>query len=109
MKLTMTKALAALCLTVGMMSSAQAAVEGYKLYQETCAKCHGESGHADNFRGYLYFARNFNSKEWQQKMSDADILQRINQGPRIMPSYEKSLNDAQKAALIRVIREFGRN
>ena len=65
MKLTMTKALAALCLTVGMMSSAQAAVEGYKLYQDTCAKCHGESGHADNFRGYLYFARNFNSPAWQ--------------------------------------------
>ena len=43
MKLTMTKALTALCLTVGMMSSAQAAVEGYKLYQDTCAKCHGEA------------------------------------------------------------------
>lgn len=42
-------------------------------------------------------------------MSDADILQRINQGPRIMPAYEKSLSDEQKSALIRVIREFGRN
>ena len=101
------KILVATLLVLG-MNSAQA-VEGYKLYQETCAKCHGESGHADNFRGYLYFARNFNSKEWQQKMSDADILQRINQGPRIMPAYEKSLSDEQKSALIRVIREFGRN
>lgn len=107
MKLSGQKILVATLLVMG-MGSAQA-VEGYKLYQETCAKCHGESGHADNFRGYLYFARNFNSKEWQQKMSDADILKRINQGPRIMPSYEKSLSDEQKAALIRVIREFGRN
>ena len=107
MKLSGQKILVATLLVLG-MNSAQA-VEGYKLYQETCAKCHGESGHADNFRGYLYFARNFNSKEWQQKMSDADILQRINQGARMMPSYEKSLSDEQKSALIRVIREFGRN
>ena len=107
MKLSGQKILVATLLVLGMNSTQ--AVESYKLYQETCAKCHGESGHADNFRGYLYFARNFNSKEWQQKMSDADILQRINQGPRIMPSYEKSLSDEQKSALIRVIREFGRN
>lgn len=88
--------------------SQAAPIEPYKLYQEHCAKCHGESGQADNWRGYLYFARSFKSPEWQAKRSDAQILEKINQGPRIMPAYEKTLSDEQKAALIRVIRGFGR-
>ena len=108
MKLSISQLMLSVCLTTMGIGSAQAAVEGYKLYQDTCAKCHGESGRADNFRGYLYFARNFKSAAWQQKTSDARILERINQGPRIMPSYEKSLSDEQKAALVRVIRELGR-
>lgn len=87
---------------------AQAAVEAYSLYQQHCAKCHGESGRADSWRGYLFFARNFKNKDWQNRMSDAKILEEINAGPRIMPSYEKTLTDDEKAALIRVIREFGR-
>ncbi len=107
MKLTISQLMLGVCLTMG-IGSAQAAVEGYKLYQETCAKCHGETGHADNFRGYLYFARSFKNPAWQQKTSDARILERINQGPRIMPSYEKSLSEEQKAALVRVIRQLGR-
>ena len=39
MKLSGQKILVATLLVLG-MNSAQA-VEGYKLYQETCAKCHG--------------------------------------------------------------------
>ncbi|HEX5277511.1 MAG TPA: cytochrome c [Fluviicoccus sp.] len=86
---------------------AVAAVDGPALYKEHCAKCHAETGHADNWRGYLYFARNFTSPDWQRKMSDADILEEINDGPRIMPSYRDALNAEQKAALVRVIRGFG--
>ena len=88
-------------------ASVQAAVDGPALYKEHCAKCHAETGQADNWRGYLYFARNFSSPEWQKKMSDANILDEINDGPRIMPSYQDSLNSEQKAAIIKVIRGFG--
>lgn len=87
---------------------AQAAVEAFSLYQQHCAKCHGESGRADTWRGYLYFASSFKSQKWQEKMSDAQILEEINQGPRIMPPFAKTLTDDEKAALIRVIRQFGR-
>lgn len=85
-----------------------APIEPYSLYQEHCAKCHGESGAADNFRGYLYFARSFKNKEWQNKRTDAEILEDINKGPRIMPTFEKTLTEEQKNALVRVIRGFGR-
>jgi hypothetical protein len=66
------------------------------------------SGAADNWRGYMYFARSFRDKQWQNKHTDADILADINKGPRIMPSFEKTLSEEQKNALIRVIRGFGR-
>ncbi len=89
------------------VTPAFAAIDGPALYKEHCAKCHAETGQADNWRGYLYFARNFTSPDWQRKMADADILEEINDGPRIMPSYRDTLNAEQKAALIRVIRGFG--
>ncbi|PTQ91224.1 c-type cytochrome [Agitococcus lubricus] len=98
--------LLSLCMLVG-MNVAHAAIEPYALYQDKCAKCHGASGQADNLRGYLYFARDFTNKEWQAKHSDEEILAKINKGPRIMPSYA-DLTDEEKAALIRVIRQFGR-
>ena len=85
---------------------AYAAVDGPALYQENCAKCHGVSGAADSFRGYLYFARNFTNGDWQRAKSDAYILDKINSGPRIMPSYEDSLSAEEKQALIQVVRGF---
>lgn len=82
------------------------AADGPALYKENCAKCHGDTGHADNFRGYLYFARNFTSAKWQAANSDADIMKQINRGPRIMPSFEKSLTLEERQALVQVIRGF---
>lgn len=94
-------------LTLLTLGVSAAAADGPALYREHCAKCHGDTGQADNWRGYLYFARNFASPDWQRKMADADILEEINDGPRIMPAYRDKLNAEQKAALIRVIRGFG--
>lgn len=95
-----------LFLLAAMMSSWLLAADGPALYKQHCAKCHGESGHADNWRGYLYFARNFTKPSWQAGMSDADILEEINAGPRIMPSYKDKLSEEEKQALIEVIRGF---
>ncbi len=81
-------------------------VDGPALYQKNCAKCHGSTGKADNWRGYLSFARNFSSAKWQQNNSDADILEEIDAGPRIMPAFKDKLSAEEKAALIQVIRSF---
>jgi mono/diheme cytochrome c family protein len=96
------------CLAAGVTSAANASETGYVLYQDNCSKCHGESGEADNWRGYLYFARNFRNRDWQARMTDAEILDKINKGPRIMPAFDTKLTNEQKSALLRVIREFGR-
>lgn len=98
------KILAGLFLLAG--STHCLAADGAALYKEHCAKCHGDTGHADNWRGYLYFARNFTSLKWQAKMSDADILEEINEGPRIMPAFKETLNEEEKQALIKLIRGF---
>ncbi|HQV22654.1 MAG: cytochrome c [Moraxellaceae bacterium] len=90
------------------VATAQAAtIEPYNLYQTHCSKCHGESGAADSWRGYLFFARSFRNKEWQSKHSNDELLEKINKGPGLMPSYEKTLTEEEKKALIRVIRGFG--
>lgn len=106
--ITKQQLVAVLTLTA-LVGTAQAApIEPYTLYQEHCSKCHGESGAADSWRGYVFFARSFRSAEWQASRTDAQIIAKINQGPRTMPSYQDSLSAEQKAALVRVIRGFGR-
>lgn len=98
--------LTALLLSLAASPAAMAA-DGPALYKEHCAKCHGDSGHADNWRGYLYFARNFTAPKWQAKVSDDCILEEIDEGPRIMPAFKDTLTADEKQALIQVIRGFG--
>lgn len=93
-------------LLLALAAGTAVAADGPALYKEHCAKCHGDTGQADNWRGYLYFARNFNSAKWQARMSDDDILEEINDGPRIMPAFKDSLTAEEKQALIQVIRGF---
>ena len=89
------------------IAPAAMAADGPVIYKQHCAKCHGDTGQADNWRGHLYFARNFTSAKWQARMSDADILEEINEGPRIMPAFKDKLSEDDKQALVQLIRGFG--
>lgn len=102
------KALRLICLPLclGLSGNLLAAVDGPALYQQHCAKCHGDTGHADSWRGYLYFARNFSNADWQAAKSDAYILDKINTGPRIMPAFNESLSLEERQALVQVVRKF---
>lgn len=84
------------------------ALDGAALYKDNCAKCHGDTGGADNFRGYLYFARNFTKPRWQAARSDDEIMEAINKGPRIMPSFREKLTEEERTALVKMVRSFGR-
>lgn len=99
--------LCASALLAGLLFSAGAfAVDGPALYKEHCAKCHGDTGKADSWRGYLVFAQDFSKASFQNGRSDDDILNKINRGPRIMPAYEKTLTLEEREALVRVVRDF---
>ena len=84
------------------------AVDGPALYETHCAKCHGATGQADSWRGYLFFSRDFSSAKWQAARTDEEILEKIDQGPRIMPPYKDKLSAEERAALVNVVRSFGR-
>ncbi len=91
----------------GLSGLAQAAADGAALYKENCVKCHGESGQANTWRGYLFFAQKLNSPAWQAKINDAEILEAIDDGPRIMPAFKKKLNQEEREALVQYVRKLG--
>ena len=95
-----------LCAAPLALADADADVDGQALYKEHCAKCHGSDGLATTWRGYLFFARDFVDADWQQRQTDARILRRINDGPGIMPAFEKSLTLAEREALVQGVRSF---
>lgn len=105
MKRGMPPILAALLLSLP-VSAPAAAPDGPALYRQHCARCHGDSGHADTWRGYLYFARNFSDPGWQAKRSDEFILRRISEGPGLMPAFADKLTAAERQALLPVVRGF---
>ncbi len=106
----MIRTIAAAAVAVGLLagSAAQAAVDGPALYKENCQKCHAETGRADTWRGYVFFARNFTNAKWQAARSDEQILDRINRGTPVMPRFEKILTLEQRQALVQVVRGFGK-
>lgn len=83
------------------------AVDGPALYQQHCAKCHGETGRADTWRGYLSFATDFTKGTFQRNNTDEQVLAAIERGPRIMPAYRDTLSVEERKALVRVVRGFG--
>lgn len=93
-------------LAAALITGAAGAADGPKLYKENCQKCHGETGHADTWRGYLSLARNFTKAKWQASETDEEILKSINEGPRIMPAFEEKLTLEERKALVKVIRGF---
>ncbi|MDA7084866.1 cytochrome c [Pseudomonas sp. SA3-5] len=83
---------------------AQAQVDGPALYQQHCAKCHGDDGRASNMRGRLLFAQDLGDAKWQEHTSDAQILAAIRNGARMMSGYASKLNLEQQQALVQVVR-----
>lgn len=81
--------------------------DGRALYRQHCAKCHGDEGRGNTWRGWLFRAENLSDRTWQDKRSDAEILHAIDKGPGAMPAYRESLTEEQRAALVQVVRALG--
>ena len=78
--------------------------DGKQLYQQNCAKCHGENGRANTLRGWLVFAKNLSKPKWQNNASDEEILEAIQQGPGAMPAYAEKLNADEQQAVLQYVR-----
>jgi mono/diheme cytochrome c family protein len=69
---------------------------------QKCTGCHGTDG-----KGKVKGAPNFTDAAWQQKESDADLIEGIKKGnvPK-MPAYESKLSDDEIKALVAYVRTF---
>ncbi|HSY18107.1 MAG TPA: c-type cytochrome [Candidatus Acidoferrales bacterium] len=79
-------------------------VDAPALFVENCATCHGKDGRAHTFHGRLVFAQNLTDTHWHA--TDAEIIDAIKTGPRVMPAFEKKLSGAEIEALGAYVRTF---
>lgn len=85
-------------------------------FKSTCAPCHGESGRGDGPGSVALDPkpRNYTDKEWQNKVSDADIKKVILYGGAavakspVMPSSPQLDKPETLDGLVALIRGFGK-
>lgn len=97
----------ALCIGLIWGMAAQAK-DGAALYEQYCKKCHGTHGDADTWRGFIMFAAELSDVAWQEKNTDADILQAIRRGPGAMPAFEDKLPPQDIRLLLDYVRSLRR-
>jgi mono/diheme cytochrome c family protein len=86
---------------------AAAQAEGQKLFDSTCAKCHGADGTGNTVVGKAVGAKDLGSPE-AKKLTDAEVYTQIDQGKGNMPPFGGTLNKAQIDSLIPIVREFAK-
>ncbi len=82
--------------------------DGAATYNSKCAKCHGRDGRSKTTRGRLTHSRDLSKSDWQDDVSDERIYNSISNGKGKMPSFKKSLTDAQINSLVSYVRGLKR-
>jgi mono/diheme cytochrome c family protein len=86
---------------------ASAQADGQKLFDSTCAKCHGADGTGNTVVGKAVGAKDLGAPE-AKKLTDVEIHSQIEQGKGNMPPFGGSLTKAQIDSLIPIVRAFGK-
>jgi mono/diheme cytochrome c family protein len=90
--------------TLAAPSLAQAQVDGAKLFQQYCAKCHGATGTGSPAEGIP----DFTLATWQAKRSDVQLRVSILEGKGTgMPAFRGKVSQEQARALTAHVRKFG--
>lgn len=84
---------------------AASAAEGKTIYTKECISCHGPTGKGDGTGAADLSkpATKLNDPEFA-KQTDGDIFVKITMGRRPMPSYEKTLTEAQRWHVVNFLR-----
>jgi len=84
-------------------------IDGQGLYTRHCVLCHGDDGSGKTDLGEGLGARDFNDKEFQDGITDEQIVEQIANGTedKMMP-FEGKLTAEEMHALVPVIRAFGK-
>ena len=83
-------------------------IDAQGLYAKHCVLCHGEDGTGETDLGSGLGARDFNHKEFQDGITDEQIIEQITNGSDKMISYNEKLSSEEIHALVPVIRGFGK-
>jgi mono/diheme cytochrome c family protein len=81
--------------------------DAQKLYDNSCAKCHGPDGSGSTVVGKAVGAKDLRTAE-AKKLTDAEIIMQIDQGKGNMPPFGGTLNKAQIESLVPIVREFSK-
>ncbi len=83
-------------------------IDAQGLYKSHCVLCHGEDGTGKTDLGTGLGARDFTEKEFQDSITDEQILEQIENGTeeKMFPFKDK-LSAEEMKALIPIIRAFG--
>ena len=92
-------------------SSGTAAVQSTNatsLFASKCALCHAKDG-AGISTWKAKGQPDFTNSDWQKSRTDAQIAETIHNGKgKFMPSFKAKLTEEQMAALVKVVRGFGK-
>lgn len=106
-KMAVRLALAAGLLAMVGLCGTQASAQAAATYKSKCAMCHGADGKGDTPMAKKLGVRSFASAE-VQKESDSELATVIAKGKNKMPSYEKSLKEAEIKDLVAYVRGLGK-
>jgi mono/diheme cytochrome c family protein len=83
------------------------AEDGQKLFEQSCAKCHGPDGSANTPIGKAVGAKDLHSPE-ALKLTDAEIRTQIEQGKGNMPPFGATLDKTKINDLVAYVRELSK-
>jgi quinol-cytochrome oxidoreductase complex cytochrome b subunit/mono/diheme cytochrome c family protein len=78
-----------------------------RVYNDTCAACHGVDGTGRLMRSALPKLPDFSSLAWQMSQTDFEIAHRIRDGNEpLMPAYRDKFSESTRLALTVYVRAF---
>jgi mono/diheme cytochrome c family protein len=77
------------------------------LFNEKCARCHGEDGRSETRSGSMLGAPNFtDEKWWQEEKTDERLINSVTNGKDAMPAFGKKLSKEEIIELVAYVRHF---
>lgn len=97
-----------LLLTSASPASAADAGAGQKIFKKNCAMCHGATGAGDGPMGKMLKPPppNFTDADRMAQRPDEELITRIKEGKKPMPSYDGRLSDGQIQDILAFIRSL---
>ena len=79
------------------------------LFNEKCARCHGEDGRGETQTGEMLGVPDFTDEKWRKEAKgDNRFIHSVTNGKDAMPAFGKKLSKQEIAALVAYVRRFGK-